>query len=512
MFSAQDLRQIQSNGTNEATINKQIVYFEKGFPYLAIKKAAAIGEGIISFSDSEKEKSLKEYIQTVSDKKIVKFVPASGAASRMFKDLFSFADKTYPTTEEQEEALSKNKAVTYFFEHIKKFSFYSDLDEHFEKEGGIAGLMAKKQYNKILNGLLNESGLNYGGLPKGLLNFHSYGSQGRTPAEEHLVEGAMYASNEGESHIHFTVSPEHRLKFVELMEKIDEKYAKKFGIKYKISFSEQKKSTDTIAVDLQNMPFREPDGTLLFRPAGHGALLSNLNDIDADLIYIKNIDNVVPDHLKQETIDSKKLLASAIIGVQDKIFTYLKSLEGDVSEEITQEIEAFLETTLCVLPSQGYKNSSAQDKKKYLISKLNRPLRICGMVKNEGEPGGGPFWAENEDKTISLQIVETAQIDPNSESDLAILKNSTHFNPVDLLCAVKNYKAKKFNLMEFTDPNTGFITQKSKDGKDLKAQELPGLWNGAMSDWNTLFCEVPLITFNPVKTVNDLLRKEHQPE
>jgi len=351
-------------------------------------------------------------------------------------------------------------------------------------------------------------------LPKGLLKFHSYKNGARTPFEEHLVEGAKYAQDkQGKAKLHFTVSPEHQPEFEKLLNAIKEKYESDLGVSFNISFSQQKPATDTIAVDLSNAPFRESDNSLLFRPAGHGALIENLNDLNADIIFIKNIDNVVPDRLKKATIEYKKALAGVLLKTQEKLFIYQKELNEKHPAALDSGFLAsaanFLENTLNTKPASNQYYTEKEELYHYLKDKLNRPLRVCGMVKNEGEPGGGPFWALNHDGTVSLQVVESSQIDPESVQQQKIVKNATHFNPVDLVCAVKNYKGEKFNLGEFTDPATGFISVKSKDGKELKAQELPGLWNGAMSKWNTLFVEVPIETFNPVKTVNDLLRVQH---
>ena len=441
----------------------------------------------------------------------MKFVPASGAASRMFQTLYAFQEAA-PDNWSAEKLLSdeKNKSVRRFFDRINDFAFYQELEKGL---GGIRNESGQIKYLEILNFLLSAEALNYGFLPKGLLAFHKYPEGSRTPVEEHMIEGALYGANaKKEVKIHFTVSPEH-LEFFKLKTTQAARiFEPKFGVKYHISFSEQKLSTDTIAVDPDNNPFYSADGTLLFRPGGHGALLENLNEITDDLIFIKNIDNVVPDHLKNETVRYKMALAGLLIEFQEKIYNYLRVLEKDpavISEEKLSEMTYFVESLLCTEPS-GDAYSSKTSLALFLINKLNRPIRICGMVRNLGEPGGGPFWVKNPDDTSSLQIVESSQIDMNNPEQKKIAANATHFNPVDLICGVYNYKGEKFDLKNYTDPNTGFISTKSKDGKPLKALERPGLWNGAMSNWNTLFVDVPVITFNPVKTVNDLLRPEHQ--
>ena len=437
-------------------------------------------------------------------KKIVKFVPASGAASRMFKNMFAFltADYDVPTTDFEKT----------FFDNVVKFAFYPALNAMCEKNEGknIEALMGEGNYKAVVANLLESKGLNYGQLPKGLLLFHSYEDGARTPLEEHLVEGALYADSKGMVHIHYTVSPEHRALFEKKVADTKEKYEKAYNVKYDITFSEQKPSTDTIAVNPDDTPFRNADGSLLFRPGGHGALIENLNEIPADVVFIKNIDNVVPDRLKADTVTYKQVIAGVLVSLQKKAFEYLRLLdEGTYNHEKLEEIIRFVQRDLCCR-KHDIKELEDAELVIYLRSKLNRPMRVCGVVKNVGEPGGGPFLTYNQDGTVSLQILESSQIDKSNTEYMKMFTEGTHFNPVDLVCAVKNYKGEKFNLPDYVDRTTGFISSKSKNGKDLKALELPGLWNGAMSNWNTVFVEVPLSTFNPVKTVNDLLREQHQ--
>lgn len=505
MFTAEDKELLDRKEISEAQISEQLNYFETGFPYLKLDAAASIAKGILALSDEEQQKYLdawKDY--TNGYKTIVKFVPASGAASRMFKDLFEFlnADYSKPTTQFEQT----------FFDNIAKFAFYNDLNEAcLESEGKeIPSLMQEGNYKSIVSLLLEKNGLNYGNLPKGLLKFHAYTEDARTPLEEHLAEGAMYATGKsGKVNVHFTVSAEHRDLFQALVNKKKDPFAKEYGVDFSISFSEQKPSTDTIAVDMENKPFRE-NGKLLFRPGGHGALIENLNDLDADIVFIKNIDNVVPDRLKDDTVCYKKLIAGVLVSLQQQAFEYLDLLDsGKYTREQILEILQFVQKNLfCKNPET--KNLEDVELVLYLKNKLNRPMRVCGMVKNVGEPGGGPFLAYNQDGTISLQILENSQIDMNDPQKKEMFEKGTHFNPVDLVCAVRDYKGHKFELSQYVDKKTGFISYKSKNGRELKALELPGLWNGAMSDWNTVFVEVPLSTFNPVKTVNDLLRDEHQ--
>ena len=505
MITPQDKELLRQKGISEEQIAEQLTCFEKGFPYLKLAATASLEKGILAPAAEEQKLYLDAWdAYTRTDKVVVKFVPASGAASRMFKNLFEFLGADYDVPETKFEKT--------FFEQIEKFAFYNDLNAACEKafEKNIPALMAEGDYKAVVAALLEAAGLNYGALPKGLLKFHRYEDGSRTPLEEHLVEGALYAANKnGKVNVHFTVSPEHRRLFENLVADKAVVYAKKYGVDYNVTFSEQKPCTDTIAADMNNQPFRD-NGKLLFRPGGHGALIENLNDLDADIIFIKNIDNVVPDKLKGDTVLYKKLIAGVLVALQQKAFAYLELLDsGRYTHEQVLEILQFLQKKLfCKNPET--KNLEDAELVLYLKEKLNRPMRVCGMVKNVGEPGGGPFLAYNSDGTISLQILESSQIDMDDPEKKEMFEKGTHFNPVDLVCAVRDYKGHKFNLVNFVDKATGFISYKSKNGKDLKALELPGLWNGAMSGWNTVFVEVSLSTFNPVKTVNDLLREQHQ--
>jgi hypothetical protein len=445
MFTTSDLAQLEARGISEEKALKQLQSFATGFPELDIVSAASVGNGVLNPTEEEIDAYVKTWQDYLNEgHTVLKFVPASGAASRMFKDLFEYL-----------ETGEKTKFIEKFLGEKDRFAFASHL----------VGLDEQAAVGYLLKDM------NYGNLPKGLLLFHSYEDGARTPALEHLVEGAMYAASKGEVNIHFTVSHEHLPLFQAHLAEHQAAHEEKLGVKFHISYSEQKPSTDTLAANPDGTPFRTADGKLLFRPGGHGALIENLNEQAADIIFIKNIDNVVPDRLKGDTVRYKQLLAGVLVTEQKKVFEKLQD-----------------------------PNLTAEEK-----AKLQRPLRVCGVVKNTGEPGGGPFLVREEDGTISCQILESSQI-----SNPALMQQATHFNPVDLVCATRNAEGKPYYLPDFVDEKTGFISHKSKDGKELLALELPGLWNGAMSRWNTIFVEVPVSTFNPVKTVNDLLRAEHQ--
>jgi hypothetical protein len=514
MFTEKNLSQIREKGIHIDTIERQLKYFSNGFPPINLTDAATINNRGIIKVDSKVDHLCKVFDDSIKSRNIIKFVPASGAASRMFKSLFSFREK-YKGSENDIKTFKADKgfnSVNYFISNIKKFAFYVDLKNVMSNASiVIDDCVNNNDINTVIDFLLLQEGLNYASLPKGLLKFHSYDKGPRTAFEEHFVEAATYAKDsKGNAFAHFTISPEHKVKFKELLSRVIKDYEKDFNVKFNISNSVQKPGTDTIAVDMNNQPYYESDGSLLFRPGGHGALLENLNDLKGDIIFIKNIDNIVPDRLKEETYKYKKVLAGLLIDLQQQSWNYLNLLEkGNVTEDMLSEMISFAVSSLNI-QDDAFISGSSDSKIEKLKLKLNRPMRICGMVKNEGEPGGGPFWTMNKRGERSLQIVESSQIDLNDDDQKKIFERSTHFNPVDLVCGVKDNKGKSFDLMKYIDPDTGFISVKSKDGRDLKALELPGLWNGAMADWITIFVEVPIITFNPVKTVNDLLREEHQ--
>lgn len=477
MFTKEDLQQIERHGLTPEAVERQIENFRRGFPFLSVVRAASPGDGVRLVDAVQADEAVARYEQAAGKLTVVKFVPASGAATRMFKELFEFVNDQ-----------KRGKGIDTLLDNIKKFAFWPELG---------AVLPPGADDRAVVRAIVSD-GLCYGQKPKGLVTFHAYPEGARKAVEEHLVEGAEYAASEGVARIHFTVSPEHMEGFKSLLTEKVPVYEKRFGIRYDISFSVQKPSTDTIAVTPANEPFRQDDGTLLFRPAGHGALIENLSDIDADVIFIKNIDNVTTDARRGDTIRYKKVLAGILLDLQERAFEYLRALEVGGAE--LAPIAAFIERELCVKLPERYDTA-------LLRAVLDRPIRVCGMVRNEGEPGGGPFWVANPDGTESLQIAESSQIAP---ADMPLMQSATHFNPVDLVCGVRNSKGGKFDLRAYTDPSTGFISKKSAQGRDLLAQELPGLWNGAMARWNTVFVDVPITTFSPVKVVQDLLRPQHQ--
>lgn len=506
MLKQEDLKQLEGIGFSKQQIENQISQFIQGFPYMNILRPAVINDGIKHMTTSGEIKLNKDFDEYSTEMKIVKFVPASGAASRMFKDLFAYKEN-YLNPEIDAKTLAFGAV---FFQSITKFAFYGDLVAVMQRDGfSMEEQLELKNHGLILDYLLTEKGLNYANLPKALLKFHQYNGEARTAIEEHLVEGALYGKSiNGKVHIHFTISPEHVALFEAHINEVLPKYKKRFKVEFEITHSLQQPTTDTIAVDLNNEPFRTADDKLLFRPAGHGALIWNVNQLDADLIFVKNIDNVVPERINETTIVYKKVIGALLIQLKKNIARAIKQLSSNAKVNFDDTL-SFVTNELQIVVPEGFSELEETEKRAFLIKVLNRPIRICGMVKNEGEPGGGPFWTKNAEG-VSLQIVESSQIDMSNDSQKRIVDLSTHFNPVDLVCSTKDFDGNIFDLSEFVDVNTGFISIKSKDGKDLKALELPGLWNGAMAKWITVFVEVPIATFNPVKTVNDLLRSEHQ--
>ena len=506
MLTSQDQQLIENKGITPQMIEDQIERFKNGFPRLRIHAVATVGNGIMRLN----EKDIAHYIKLWRESQragvtIEKFVPASGAASRMFKNMFAFttSGRTAPETDFEKT----------YFNSINHFAFFQSLNKACERlyKAPIPQLIEEGKFVDIVKAMLEKNGLNYGFLPKALLQFHKAAGGGiHTALEEHLEEGAQYAANnKREVNIHFTVSPEHRKEFDKVLKAKLSTMEQVWGVKYNVTMSEQKQSTDTIAVNLDNTPYRNDAGEMLFRPAGHGALIENLNEQDADVVFVKNIDNVVPLRLRNTTIRYKKAIGGYLIDVQRHVAKHIATLDKGANANELKNILKFVENRLCT-HNEATAKMSEEELAKYLRDKLNRPIRVCGMVLNEGEPGGGPYLAYNSDGSYSPQILEAAQIDENDPAAVELMKSGTHFNPVDLVCYIKDYKGEKFNLQKFVDADTGLISMKSTGGIEIKALELPGLWNGSMSDWNTVFVEVPIETFNPVKTVNDLLRPQHQ--
>ncbi|VAV84682.1 Unknown conserved in Flavobacteria [hydrothermal vent metagenome] len=513
-FTEKDINQIRQKGLTLEKVKSQIALFKKGVPFVNLESAATKGKGILSLNKEETQHYVTLFDSNRDELSIVKFVPASGAATRMFKTLFAFLKEYRSEKESINSYINRHKdnELSVFLVGLEKLPFFEEVVYKIhELTPNFDNLSYDKKRVEFIKTMLNEDRLNYSFYPKGLLPFHRYKEYVSTAFEEHLFEAALYSSSKNKANLHFTISERHNHKFDEEFKYIEEDVEEKTNTTFNISFSYQKHSTDTIGVTKKNEPFRNDDGSLLFRPSGHGALLENLNDLDADIVFIKNIDNVVVKKYKEDVAYYKKMLGGILLEIQQQAFVYLRLLEKtNLKENELVEIAQFLLEKLNVSINREFEKYSTKYQIEYLRDKLNRPIRVCGMVKNEGEPGGGPFWVKDESGAVSLQIVESAQIDKKNKHQKEILKRATHFNPVDLVCGIKNYKGELFDLTKFVDHKTAFITMKTKTGKDLKALELPGLWNGSMAFWNTIFVEVPLLTFNPVKTVNDLLKTPHQ--
>lgn len=501
MFTQEDKLQIEQRGASVSEAESQVERFRKGFPWMKIVSAATPRRGICVLDEKGMEEAAA-YCDRAEVRGKCKFVPASGAASRMFKDIFSGLAEL-----DGGRDVAVGSPVHRLAGEIERFAFYTE--ELFGKPEDSAAYR-----RDVARKVLGEPGLGYGAKPKGVIRFHSYAGERRTALAEHLVEAQEYMRNgDGSASLVVTISPEHRSLFEEALAEVRDSYEKRYGIRYDIEFTCQDKATDTIAVDAANNPFRTDAGTLLFRPAGHGALIHNLNAVDQELVSIKNIDNLGTERLLPLTARYKKVLMGKALMLRDTVFSYLKALDAETDPssascaELCREIEAFLDETLCVkIPDVA----DPAEKAALLRAKLDRPVRVCGMVRNEGEPGGGPYIVEGRDGSTNLQILESVQINPDDPAAVACMAGATHFNPVDLVCCLRNYRGEKFDLLEYVERDAGFISSKSYQGREIKALELPGLWNGSMSDWNTLFVEVPLETFNPVKVVLDLLRPAHQ--
>lgn len=506
MLNQNDLAQIASKGISAETVETQMNRFSTGFPFLRLAGSATVGHGITRLTPSQEEAAIARWEKYLADGgEVTKFVPASGAASRMFKALFSFVDG-------KEDTPTPGSPVAELINRLDEAPFIAELNDACRRLHGsdTAGLVADNRFKDVIAAIIRPEGLNYGQLPKALLTFHKYPGGVRTSLEEQLAEGAQTAAVNGKVTLHFTVSADHRKLFEEKIKSVLPSVENRTGLKFDISLSEQKPSTDTVAATVDNSLFRDDNGRLVFRPGGHGALIENLNDIDSAVVFIKNIDNVVPDSRREPTIRYKQIIGGELILVHDKIVEYLDAIHtGCYTDSDLDKMKHFLRDTLSISDPR-LDNPTGKALAELIKEKLNRPLRVCGMVRNEGEPGGGPFIAYNADGSASPQILESTQIDPASDEAMSMMKSATHFNPVDLVCYIKRPDGSSYYLPQYVDPNTGFISSKSYAGRELKALELPGLWNGAMSDWSTVFVEVPAETFNPVKTVNDLLRPAHQ--
>lgn len=526
MFTNDDVRQITGRGTTVQAVESQVERFKKGFPWMDIVAPATPGRGI-EVLDEDEIKDVTEYVGNTTVAGACKFVPASGAASRMFKDIFAGM-----ATLESGQDLPADAPAARLAAAVDRFAFYTE-----ELFGKVED--SREFRLNVAEKVLTDKGLGYGSKPKGVIRFHKYADgEARTAFAEHLVEGQDYMrAADGSVNLVVTISPEHRELFEAALEEVRAAYEEKYGVKYNVRFTYQDKATDTIAVDKDNKPFRKEDGSLLFRPAGHGALIYNLNEVQEEVVSIKNIDNVAAERLLPFTSKYKKALIGRALQLRDAIFGYLVEMDMVTGEGLSEysvpipgvlsgyfsmpedryatnecqmlcnEIEEFLREELCIEMPQA---RNCKERALALKAKLNRPIRVCGMVRNQGEPGGGPFIIRAKDGSTSLQILESVQIDKENPDAVKALKNATHFNPVDLVCCLHDYRGNKFNLPDFVDEDAGFISSKSYQGRELKALELPGLWNGSMSDWNTLFVEVPIETFNPVKVVLDLLRPAHQ--
>jgi hypothetical protein len=518
-FNQEDLRLMARLGISESQVRGQISLFLRSSGYLRLIRPCTLNDGIVRIPEAEIGSLIQSQGEAAQGGRFLKFVPASGAATRMFQDLLPFYLNRVDLNPDElpsdlERSDPKTDQLMRFITGITQFAFFEDLKGSMARGGlDIKTAIQERQWPKILAYLLTEQGLNYLTLPKGLHKFHRYPTHSRTAFEEHLVEAVQtLCDRTGQCRLHITVAPEHESMVRSFFDLICPGYENQDHCRLNLTFSCQRHSTNTLAVDLENRPFREESGELLFRPGGHGALLENLNNLQGDLVYVKNIDNVLPDHLKETTIIWKKVLGGYLVNIQQTVHSLIKRIKTSRGDpDLIDEILTFCRDRLGISEPPGFRDQSLKNKKSFLLNVLHRPIRVCGMVKNEGQPGGGPFWVAGTDGILSKQIVESAQIDPNSDEQKAIWVSSTHFNPVDLVCAVRDYQGRPFDLRQFVDPEAVFITRKSQKGRELKALELPGLWNGSMAHWITLFVEVPNQTFSPVKTIIDLLKPDHQP-
>ena len=514
MFTEKDIKQIHNKGITLDQVNAQIHRLKNGMTHSNLLSAATVGRGIHSFGDNEIDDLVALYEKQKEACDILKFVPASGAATRMFKFLFQLLKRFNTSKDDIKKYVEKygDALIETFVSNLPNFPFYEEVMAKIKTQvPSFDSLSKDEQYVQFIKTMLDERTLNYSFFPKGLLPFHKYGDTSITAFEEHLYEATLYASSKGNANLHFTVSEKHHDYFLKVLNAIKPKLENATNVVFNVTFSFQKEATETVALTKSDEVFRTSDGYILFRPGGHGALLENLNELDSDIIFIKNIDNIVVKEKNKRDSKYKKLLGGVLLKIQNQVFDYLKQLDGKTLDDADITAMAyFLRKQLSVFIDPDFGDFSIKEKINYLKNKLNRPIRVCGMVKNEGEPGGGPFWVKADNDEISLQIVEFAQINFSKKQQQSIVYKASHFNPTDLVCGVKDYKGEKFNLLEYVDPEAAFITMKTQNGVDIQALELPGLWNGSMAHWNSIFVEVPVETFNPVKTVNDLLKPVHQ--
>jgi hypothetical protein len=499
LFSRKEIQQIRNLGLDLKDVDKQLSLYRKGFEYLKLNRPCAVHDGILSIEPAQRKKLISFYEKESNNYKLIKFVPASGAASRMFAEWFSAKDNG---------GFGSAKLNQSFVSNLKTYPFYSLI----KQDKQAFGLIRQKNIKSLLDYILSAKGLNYGWLPKALIPFHLYKrGEARTALEEHLFEGAQYVRSEGDiCHLHFTISPEHKNNVVQKIKAVKSQYEKLGRIKYKITLSVQSLSTNMLAVDDDNVPLRDSTGKLIFRPGGHGSLLDNLQNLDADFIHVKNIDNIAPEKLFQKILPYKKMLGGLALKIQQEIYAFLRQMENAKIDPLhIKEIRDYCLRINIVFP-RGMSHKSLKVKRQIIFSLLNRPLRVCAVVRNEGEPGGAPFWVEEPDGNYTVQFVESGHVDKSSSKQMSVWSAARYFNPVDMICCTKNYRGEKFNLEKYVNPDAYLISRKNEKGRSIKALELPGLWNGSMAYWNTVFVELPIISFNPVKTVNDLLRPEHK--
>lgn len=519
IFSDEDLRQIQAHGLTVEQVREHLRFFARPLRYVRLNRPATLGDGVYRIPETEREGYLARHAEAARRGRFTKFVPASGGATRMFQVLLHYY---YHEEGELKDVLRRDLAggapqardFLHFWGCLGHFAFYEDLKGAAAARGQLLEeLLTDCRYREVLSLLLTEGGLNYQDLPKALIKFHAYPEGSRTALEEHLVEAADYVRDAaGLCRLHFTVLDRHREAVRRHLDQVQSKWEKVLGCRFQLEFSQQHPNTDTLAADAGNRPFRDRQGRLVFRPGGHGALLENLNGLQGDLVYIKNIDNVVPDRLKAPTFLWKKLLGGYLVDLQEKLHYYLRRLRAETPDAaLLQEALEWCRDRLCLALPPTLFSWPPDLAHNFLLELLNRPLRVCGVVPNQGEPGGAPFWVEEPDGSLSLQIVEKSEVNLSDPKQRAVWEQATHFNPVDLVCALRDDQGVPFDLRQYQDPEAVFICTKYKDGRELKALERPGLWNGGMARWLTVFVEVPLITFNPVKTILDLLRPEHQP-